>query len=60
MGGEDANIILGINVFGEVYNATDMKVNRNFRAFIDFMSLELEVSTICLVTRGVSGRRDKR
>ena len=37
-----------------------MKIDRNFRAFIDFMSLELEVPTICLVTGGVSVRRDRR
>jgi hypothetical protein len=37
-----------------------MKMNRNFRAFIDFKSLELEVPTICLVTGGVSGRRERR
>jgi hypothetical protein len=37
-----------------------MKMNRNFRAFTDFMSLELEVPTICLVTGGVSGRRERR
>jgi hypothetical protein len=35
-------------------------MDRNFRAFIDFMSLELEVPTICLVTGGVSVRRDRR
>ena len=27
-----------------------MKMDRNFRAFIGFMSLKLEVPTICLVT----------
>jgi hypothetical protein len=37
-----------------------MKMNRNFKAFIDFISLELEVPTICLVTGGVSGRRERR
>ena len=45
---------------GEVYNATEIKIDRNFRLFIDFMSLELEVPTVCLVTGGVSGRRDRR
>jgi hypothetical protein len=45
---------------GEVYKVTEMKMDRNFRAFIDFMSLELEVPTICLVTGGVSVRRDRR
>ncbi len=35
-------------------------MDRNFRVFIDFISLELEVPTICLVTGGVSLRRDRR
>jgi hypothetical protein len=35
-------------------------MNRNFRPFTDFRSLELEVPTIFLVTGGVSGRRDRR
>jgi hypothetical protein len=30
-----------------------MKIDRNFRVFIDFISFELEVPTICLVTGGV-------
>ena len=34
-------------------------MDRNFRAFIDFMSLELEVPIICLVIGGVSVRRDR-
>lgn len=45
---------------GEVYNITKIKIDRNFSAFIDFISLELEVPTICLVTGGVSVRRDRR
>lgn len=45
---------------GEVYNITEIKIDRNFTAFIDFMSLELEVPTFCLVTGGVSVRRDRR
>ena len=44
----------------KVYNITELKIDRNFRAFIDFLSLELEVPTICLVTGGVSVRRDRR
>lgn len=36
-----------------------MKIERNFKAFIDFMSPELEVPTICLVTGGVSVHRDR-
>ena len=35
-----------------------MKINRNFNAFTDFESLELEVPTFCLVTGYVSARRD--
>ena len=34
-------------------------MNINFKAFKDFISLELEVPTICLVTGGVSVRRDR-
>jgi hypothetical protein len=55
-------IIFRINrlgVFGRVYNITETIINRNLRAFIDFMSLELEVPTICLVTGGVSGHVNK-
>jgi hypothetical protein len=37
-----------------------MKINRNFNAFIDFKSLELEVPMFCLVTGCVSARRDRR
>ncbi len=37
-----------------------MKMDRNFRAFIDFIALELEVPTICLVIGGVSVRRERR
>ena len=37
-----------------------MKMDRNSKVFIDFISLELEVPTICLVTGGVSVRRDRR
>jgi len=37
-----------------------MKIDRNFKVFIDFMSLELEVPPICLVTGGVSARRERR
>jgi hypothetical protein len=51
---------MGQERLGEVYNATETKMDRNLRAFIDFMSLELEVPTICLVTGGVSVRRDRR
>ena len=47
-------------VFGRVYNAKETIIDRNLRAFIDFMSLELEIPTICLVTGGVSVRRDRR
>ena len=36
------------------------KTNRNFNVFIDLKSLELKVPTICLVTGGVSGHRDRR
>ena len=50
----------GVSGGGIQCNATKMKMDRNFRAFIDFMSLELEVPTICLVTGGVSVRRDRR
>ena len=45
---------------GKVYNITEIKIDRNFKAFIDFISLELEVPAICLVTGGVSVRRDRR
>ena len=44
----------------EVCNATKIKIDRNSKAFIDFMSLELKVLTICLVIGGVSVRRDRR
>jgi hypothetical protein len=37
-----------------------MKINRNFNAFTDLKSLELEVPTICLATGCVSLRRDRR
>jgi hypothetical protein len=43
-----------------------IQCNRNeskieiLESFIDFLSLELEVPTICLVTGGVSLRRDRR
>ena len=43
-----------------VYNTTKTIMDRNIRAFIDFMSLELEVPTICLVTGGVLRRREIR
>jgi hypothetical protein len=36
-----------------------MKMNRNFSAFTDLKSLDLEVPTICLATGCVSGRRDR-
>ena len=45
---------------GEVRNATEMKMVRNFKVFMNLMSLELEVLTICLVTGGVSARREIR
>jgi hypothetical protein len=45
---------------GEVYNTTEMKMDRNSRVFIDFISFELKVPTICLVIKGVSVRRDRR
>jgi hypothetical protein len=44
----------------EVYNTTEMKMVRNFKVFMDFISLELKVPTICLVIRGVSARRERR
>ena len=47
-------------MFRGIYNITEMKINRNFKAFADFESLELEVPMICLVTGCVSGRRDRR
>ena len=55
-------IIFGIGqkCSGEVYNTTEIKINRNFNAFIDLKSLELEVPTFCLVTGCVSARRDRR
>jgi hypothetical protein len=37
-----------------------MKMNRNFRVFTDLESLEPEVPVICLVTGGVSARRERR
>ena len=37
-----------------------MKIDRNFRAFIDFILLKLEVPIIYLVIRGVSVYRDRR
>jgi hypothetical protein len=56
-------IIFGINrsgVFGGGIQYTEMKINRNFNAFTDLKSLELEVPTICLATGCVSLRRDRR
>ena len=56
-------IIFGINrsgVFGGGIQYTKMKINRNFNAFTDLKSLELEVPTICLATGCVSLRRDRR
>jgi hypothetical protein len=47
-------------VFGRVYNATETIMDRNLRAFIDFISLELELHSICIVTWGVSGRSERR
>ena len=50
-------IIFGINrsgVFGGGIEYTEMKINRNFNAFIDLKSFELEVPTICLATGCVS------
>ena len=44
----------------QVYNAIEMKMNRDFNAFTDFESPELEVPTFCLVTGCVSARRDRR
>jgi len=35
-------------------------MNRNFNAFTDLKSLELEVPMICLATGCVSLRRDRR
>ena len=45
-----------LGVFGMQY--TELKMNRNFNAFAELKSLELEVPTICLATGCVSGRRD--
>ena len=56
-------IISGINrsrVFGGGVQYTEMKINRNFNAFTDLESLELEVLAFCLVTGCVSARRDRR
>ena len=52
--------MIGQECLGEVNNITKMKMDRNSGAFIDFISLELEVPTICLVIGGVSARRDRR
>jgi hypothetical protein len=38
---------------GEVYNITKMKIDRNFRAFIDFILLELEIPIICLIIESI-------
>jgi hypothetical protein len=43
-----------------VYITIEIRINRNFHVFIDLKSFELKVPTICLVTGGVSGRRDRR
>jgi len=56
-------IIFGINrseVFRGGIQYTEIKINRNFNAFRDLKSLELEVPTICLATGCVSLRRDRR
>jgi hypothetical protein len=56
-------IIFGINrsgVFGGGIEYTEMKINRNFSAFTDLKSLELEVPMICLATGCVLLRRDRR
>ena len=55
--------VFGINrsgVFGEGIQYTKMKINRNFNAFTDLKSLELEVLITCLVTGYVLLRRDRR
>lgn len=39
---------------------TETKMDINLRVFIDVMLHELEVPAICLVTGGVSVRRDRR
>jgi hypothetical protein len=47
-------------VFGGGIQYTEMKINRNFNAFTDLKSLELEVPTIGLATGCVLLRRDRR
>ena len=49
-----------LGVFGGGMQYTEMKMNRNFNAFTDFESPELEVPMFCLVTGCVSARRDGR
>jgi hypothetical protein len=44
---------------GEVYNITKMKINRNFRVFIDFILFELDIPIICLIIGGVSVYRER-
>jgi hypothetical protein len=43
----------------EVYNITKLKIDRNFRAFIDFILLELEVLIVCLIIGGILVYRNR-
>jgi hypothetical protein len=53
VGGDDAIGIFGINRTGvsrEVYKTSKIKINKHFNIVTNLESLELEVSTFCLVT----------
>lgn len=49
-----------LGCLGETYNIIEMKICRNFDAFIDFELFEFEVPMICLATACVSVPRDAR
>jgi hypothetical protein len=49
-----------LEVLGGGILYTKMKMNSNFNTFTYLKALELEVPMICLATRCVSARRDRR
>jgi hypothetical protein len=49
-----------LRVFRRVYNITKTIIDKNLRAFIDFISLELKVSMIYLVVRSFLEYRERR